>query len=195
VLGPRQWFLNTPVMWLGALVLTKILRGPMARAPALVRKLLKISISTLFALGLVILLTWDPIREWARRANPAVNAIWLFAVALCVVVWQVSVVWILVARRKARQLPVASARRATLQAVAPQKPFQAIPTEHFTDVGGMESAKERIREVIQAHLEPEKYKKYGVVRNGILLHGPRGTGKTLLARATAGEFELNFEYV
>lgn len=101
-LGPRQWFLNTPVLWLGALVLTKLLRGPMARGPSLARKLLKISISTLFALGLVILLRWHPIRESARRASPAVNAIWLFAVALCVVLWQVSVVWILTWKGKRR---------------------------------------------------------------------------------------------
>jgi transitional endoplasmic reticulum ATPase len=194
-LGPRQWFLNTPVLWLGALVLTKILRGSMGRAPSLVRKLLKITISTLFALGLVILLTWDPIREWARRANPAVNAIWLFAVSLCVVVWQVSVVWILIARRKARQSPIASTPIAAPVAVAPQSPIKTIPKEHFNDVGGMEFAKERIREVIEAQLQPEKHRKYRVLRNGILLYGPRGTGKTLLGRAAAGEFRLNFEYV
>ena len=37
--------------------------------------------------------------------------------------------------------------------------------------------------------------KYGVVRNGILLHGPRGGGKTFLAEATAGEFDLNYYYL
>jgi SpoVK/Ycf46/Vps4 family AAA+-type ATPase len=34
-----------------------------------------------------------------------------------------------------------------------------------------------------------------VVRNGILLHGPRGGGKTFLAEATAGEFDLNYYYL
>jgi transitional endoplasmic reticulum ATPase len=70
-----------------------------------------------------------------------------------------------------------------------------MPAERFADVGGMDDAKEQIRQVVQAHLNPEKYERYGIARNGILLYGPRGTGKTFLARATAGEFGLNFAYV
>jgi transitional endoplasmic reticulum ATPase len=70
-----------------------------------------------------------------------------------------------------------------------------VPAERFGDAGGMEDAKEQIRAVVQGHLNPENYERYGLVRNGILLYGPRGTGKTFLARAAAGEFGLNFEYV
>jgi cell division protease FtsH len=65
----------------------------------------------------------------------------------------------------------------------------------FSDVGGTEEAKEQIRQLVQSRLQPGKYRKYGVVRNGILLHGPRGSGKTFLAEATAGEFGLNYHYV
>ena len=75
------------------------------------------------------------------------------------------------------------------------KVVRNVPAERFVNVGGMEEAKEQIREVVQGHLDPGKYERYGLVRNGILLYGPRGTGKTFLARATAGEFGLHFEYV
>jgi ATP-dependent 26S proteasome regulatory subunit len=70
-----------------------------------------------------------------------------------------------------------------------------VPKTRFADVGGFENAKEQIRQIVVPHLQPERSRRYGVLRNGILLYGPRGTGKTLLATATAGEFGLNFVHV
>lgn len=69
------------------------------------------------------------------------------------------------------------------------------PTLTFADVGGLEEAKKQIRELVQANLNGKKFGQYGVFRNGILLHGPRGTGKTFLAEAVAGEFKLKYLYV
>jgi transitional endoplasmic reticulum ATPase len=193
-IGPHQWFLNTPVLWLGALVLLNLLRGPMHGAPGFLKKLLKIGISTLFAFGLVILLMWEPLREAAKRAPPLVGGSWLLLVMSTGFLWQISFWWILFAKPKQRQVTVPIGSPQVRQAVRP-KPAREIPSERFADVGGMDNAKDQIRGVIQAHLQPEKYNKYGVVRNGVLLYGPRGTGKTLLARATVGEFQLNFEEV
>src|SRR5439155_12150370 len=62
----------------------------------------------------------------------------------------------------------------------------------FCDVGGMDNVKSQIRRLVETRLNPESYRKYGVVQNGILLYGPKGTGKTFLAEATAGEFDLNY---
>jgi ATP-dependent Zn protease len=69
------------------------------------------------------------------------------------------------------------------------------PTVTFVDVGGMGDAKAQIRQVVENRLRPGKFGKYGVIRNGILLHCPRGSGKTFLGEATAGEFGLNYFYV
>ena len=69
------------------------------------------------------------------------------------------------------------------------------PVLKFADVGGLEDAKKQIRELIQANLDSPRFGQYGVFRNGILLHGPRGTGKTFLAEAVAGEFNIKFFYV
>ena len=65
----------------------------------------------------------------------------------------------------------------------------------FADVGGLEDAKRQIRELVQANLDGKRFGQYRVFRNGILLHGPRGTGKTFLAEAVAGEFGLKYLYV
>ena len=66
------------------------------------------------------------------------------------------------------------------------------PALTFADVGGLEEAKRQIRELIETNLDAKRFGQYGVSRNGILLHGPRGTGKTFLAEAVAGEFKLKF---
>jgi transitional endoplasmic reticulum ATPase len=66
------------------------------------------------------------------------------------------------------------------------------PALTFSDVGGLEEAKKQIRELVHANLDGERFGQYRVTRNGILLHGPRGTGKTFLAEAVAGEFGLKY---
>jgi transitional endoplasmic reticulum ATPase len=64
----------------------------------------------------------------------------------------------------------------------------------FTDVGGMEKVKEDIRmKIIHPLKNPELFAAYGKKPGGgVLLYGPPGCGKTLLARATAGEIKASF---
>ncbi|TFG14205.1 MAG: AAA family ATPase [Promethearchaeota archaeon] len=68
------------------------------------------------------------------------------------------------------------------------------PTETWDDVGGLEDAKIQLREVIEWPLKyPQLYKHLSSKPpNGILLHGPPGCGKTLIAKALAHESEVNF---
>ncbi len=69
-----------------------------------------------------------------------------------------------------------------------------VPTVQWTDVGGLESVKEELREAVEWPLKnPQVFKRMGIrPPKGILLFGPPGCGKTLLARAVATESEANF---
>jgi SpoVK/Ycf46/Vps4 family AAA+-type ATPase len=68
------------------------------------------------------------------------------------------------------------------------------PTITFADVGGMREVKAEIEiKILQPLAHPEVFRAYGkAVGGGILMYGPPGCGKTLLARATAGEGKLRF---
>ena len=63
----------------------------------------------------------------------------------------------------------------------------------FSDVAGLEGAKEEIQEIVEFLRNPEKYTSIGgKIPKGALLVGPPGTGKTLLAKAVAGEAKVPF---
>jgi transitional endoplasmic reticulum ATPase len=78
-------------------------------------------------------------------------------------------------------------RENTVRVLAPHE------CETFADVGGLLEVKRRIAETLGTVLErPDEAARYGVTHNGILFHGPPGTGKNLLSRAIAGEYGLRY---
>lgn len=67
------------------------------------------------------------------------------------------------------------------------------PKVTFADVAGVDEAKEELTEIVDFLKNPAKYKAMGArAPKGVLMVGPSGTGKTLLARATAGEAGTTF---
>jgi transitional endoplasmic reticulum ATPase len=69
-----------------------------------------------------------------------------------------------------------------------------VPNVTWDDVGGLENVKRELQETVQYPVEhPEKFLKFGMnPSKGVLLYGPPGCGKTLLAKAIANECQANF---
>ena len=68
------------------------------------------------------------------------------------------------------------------------------PNVHWEDIGGLDDVKQKLKEMFEWPLKkPEKFKKIGIKPpKGILLYGPPGCGKTLIAKAVATESGANF---
>ncbi|MGB1249123.1 MAG: AAA family ATPase [Candidatus Promineifilaceae bacterium] len=78
--------------------------------------------------------------------------------------------------------------------IDPEHSLEPEPEITFTDVGGLADVKKTIHKmIILPFLRPEIYRKYGRKSGGgVMMYGPPGCGKTMLARATAGECKLPF---
>jgi hypothetical protein len=66
------------------------------------------------------------------------------------------------------------------------------PAAGFARVGGMDDLKAQMRRIVETvHLRREDARRYGIVRNGVLLYGPPGCGKTFFVQGMAEEFGLH----
>ncbi len=76
----------------------------------------------------------------------------------------------------------------------PAPEAKGVPRTTYEDIGGLHEEIQRVREMVELPLRhPELFQRLGIEPpKGVLLHGPPGCGKTLLARAVASESEANF---
>jgi len=86
----------------------------------------------------------------------------------------------------------AESRLTILNEPAPEG--KGLPRTNYEDIGGLQTEMQRVREMVELPLRhPELFQRLGIEPpKGVLLHGPPGCGKTLLARAVANESEANF---
>ncbi len=82
----------------------------------------------------------------------------------------------------------------TVRPSALREVFVEIPEVQWDDIGGLEEVKRELKEAVEWPLKyPESFKRMGIrPAKAVLLYGPPGCGKTLLAKAAANESEANF---
>lgn len=121
--------------------------------------------------------------DWATGAN--------LAVSILMLVLMIAFMWMLFRRTSD---PMGAGGIIGNFTRSPAKLFRT-SDQHttFEDVAGMEQAKIELQEVVEFLKNPQKFVKLGAqIPKGVLLMGSPGTGKTLLARATAGEAGVPF---
>jgi cell division protease FtsH len=129
------------------------------------------------------------IREKWNLINLGLILLLLMLVGLAVVIYYLS-------RRdrlEASLLQSPKEARSPVPAEEPLKPTRS--KVRFEDVAGSEEVKEDLREIIDFLRHPARYKKFDIrLPKGVLLAGPPGVGKTLMAKAVAGEAKVPFFY-
>lgn len=130
-----------------------------------------------------------------HRSNPIVEDLILVGV-----MGSILFILLLVARKK-RSEDLQKEQEANQKAMASYDPFMSSVIRpvraqvSFKDVAGIQDVKEELEEVVDFLKNPAKYKRYGIrLPKGVLLVGPPGVGKTMIAKAVAGEASVPFFY-
>jgi uncharacterized SAM-binding protein YcdF (DUF218 family) len=127
---PQEWFLNTPVLWLVALVLLTTIRGPLRTAPMFVKKLLSLAVASLIALGLLVALVWEPVIK-ASKASPAFTALWILLLGLTPIGLIVSFYRILLSKPNQKRTLATVGGAVQLPAPKPVEVVRHVPAERF----------------------------------------------------------------
>ncbi len=127
--------------------------------------------------------------EIVERMSPLMSFIvsWVLPVVLFVVLGQ------LLSRQLMKKMGGPNAMKFDMGKSSAKVYVQSSDGIKFADVAGEDEAKENLSEVVDYLHNPNKYKEIGAsMPKGILLVGPPGTGKTMLAKAVAGEANVPF---
>jgi len=120
--------------------------------------------------------------------NPDSGAIWSTLLSILLPFGLLLLIlWLMSRQARGANTQAMSFGRSTARVADPRK------RTTFSDVAGLKNAKQELVEIVDFLKQPEKFRALGAeIPRGVLLYGPAGVGKTLLAKAVAGEAEVPF---
>ncbi len=132
-------------------------------------------------------LTKDRFKE--ERTSPFVGLVWFFLPLVLIML----LLWFLISRGLRSAANASGGMLGNFGKSKHKTLSKEMTGVNFSDVAGIDEAKEEVTEIIEFLKNPKRFTKLGGrIPRGVLLTGPPGCGKTLLAKAIAGEAEVPF---
>ncbi len=132
-----------------------------------------------------------PVEKTKQYITPGM--IWGFIIFVCLVLWYAYIFRNI--RKKEESLLSKKEGAFEIESVLNQNTMPVISNVRFSDVAGISEVKSELSEIVDFLKNPQKYRNFGIkMPKGVLMIGPPGVGKTLVAKAVAGEANVPFFY-
>ena len=132
-----------------------------------------------------------PVEKTKQYITPGM--VWGFIIFVCFILWYAYIFRSI--NKKNESLFSKKDGALEIESVLNQNTMPVISNVRFSDVAGISEVKSELSEIVDFLKNPQKYRNFGIkMPKGVLMVGPPGVGKTLVAKAVAGEANVPFFY-